>query len=397
MIPRVLVAADSIAWPLGYGPSLRKKLDGVFDVKEIPEDTVWFRKMRPDDVKDQPFKTSENLLEHVYEWLIEPDYEIVYLNCGLHDLCRMGGPGEDPVVPLRRYRYNLDQIACRLKTETHSKLIWATITPIREKRGIAHKKRKDSTFFRYTKDVNSYNRTSLKLMKEHNFNIVDLHGLVMKEGLEKCIAVDGVHLTKNFGRVCLAKSVSNAINSCWWKKSKISRREANRVKQLDREIPDIWEHKKVLYVGASLNRFHFKNKLRENMCIVDVLEISGERCEGLETLTWLNQVIHGDVRDVDTLVDSKYDLVLWSHGPEMIEANDVTPTINKLLQLTKELIVLMCPWGKYWDEYPSSTPSENVSKTPLYVEYFTKLGFKTSTQGKMNVRGSNLLAWKRVN
>ena len=141
------------------------------------------------------------------------------MNCGLHDLCRGGGPDEDLIVPLRSYRDNLDQIASRLKNETSSTVIWATITPIREGDGIAHKKRKGSTFFRYTKDVNSYNRTSLKLMKRYNFNIVDLHELVINEGLEKCIAVDGVHLTRNFGRECLAKSVSEAIKNGWWKRS----------------------------------------------------------------------------------------------------------------------------------------------------------------------------------
>jgi len=176
----------------------------------------------------------------------------------------------------------------------------------------------------------------------------------------------------------------------------VGKRERQRAKQLIRNIPDVWKHKRVLYIGARLNRFHFKNNLRENRCIVDVIEINKENCEGLKTLKWLNRIIHGDVIDVDELVDSKYDMVLWSHGPEMIERKDITPTIDKLMRLTGKIIILMCPWGKYWGKFPSSTPSENVSKTPLYEGYFKRLGFKTSILGEKDARGSNLLAWKRI-
>ena len=127
--------------------------------------------------------------------------------------------------------------------------------------------------------------------------------------------------------------------------------------------------------------------MKENDCIVDIIEIDEERCEGLKSLEWLNRVIHGDVRGVDELVETNYDMVLWSHGPEMLERKDIVPTINKLLGITKKLIILMAPWG--------NSPYRH-NKTPLYEEDLRRLGFKTSTLGVKDERESNLLAWKKV-
>jgi len=174
--------------------------------------------------------------------------------------------------------------------------------------------------------------------------------------------------------------------------------EEERLEQLIKNIPDIWSYETVLYIGARAKRFHFKNQLKSHGGIVDIIEINKERCKSLRKFKWLNKIIQGNVINVDKLTESKYDLILWSHGPQMIEKRYIKPTIEKLLKKTNKLIVLMCPWGKY--AYSNAQlrklPSYSINKTVLYEKYFHDMDFETSTIGKKDVRKSNLLAWKRV-
>jgi len=177
--------------------------------------------------------------------------------------------------------------------------------------------------------------------------------------------------------------------------------EMQREVQLEMNVPYIWEHVYVLYIGANVDRFHFKNNLRDHDCQVDILEIDEDRCRDLEKLDWINKVIHGDVADIDHFIepDQPYDLILWSHGPEILEREDlIFSTIEKLINLTYETLVLLCPWGRYdytLDE-KKHLRSSDINKIALYPDDFLEHGFSVSVLGKKDVRGSNLLAWRCV-
>lgn len=160
--------------------------------------------------------------------------------------------------------------------------------------------------------------------------------------------------------------------------------EEERLKQLEQSIPDVWANRKVLYIGANKNRFHFSERMREKQLIVDVLELDEKNYEYLKSLNWLNNVICGDVINVKRLYGI-YDTVLWSHGPEIIEKKHLRQTIKDLLGIAS-LCIFMCPWGV-------SSSTDNI--TTLYEGDFTDLGFKTSVIGKKDKDGSNLLAWGR--
>jgi len=181
---------------------------------------------------------------------------------------------------------------------------------------------------------------------------------------------------------------------------KINKAETERAIDLEKNIPEIWNYKTFLYIGASKERFHYQSYLMKNKCCTDVLEIDKKRCKGLKTLKWLNKIICLDVRDVSiSMLPEKYDVVLWSHGPEILNKKDIKSTIDKLIAITKNLIVIMTPWGEYRYKEGSLKKKKaiDINVTPLYENDFSQWGFDVSTIGEKDLAGSNLLAWKYIN
>lgn len=184
--PRVLLAGDSISF--GYGPRVKNLLEGVFEVANLPENG----------------RTSENLRIHIDEWMIKPRFQVIHLNCGLHDLA-IERDSYVHRVSLERYRENVEEIILRLKNGTSSILIWATTTPV-----IDHWHNIRKGFDRFESDVELYNETALEVMAALNVPINDLHAVVMEAGRGKCIRLDGVHM-KPIGYDLLAKAVAHTI------------------------------------------------------------------------------------------------------------------------------------------------------------------------------------------
>lgn len=169
--------------------------------------------------------------------------------------------------------------------------------------------------------------------------------------------------------------------------------EKNRLKQLIYNVPDIFKSKNnCLYIGAHKKRFHFSEKLKEYKIKTDVVEIDIENIEFLRSQKWLNNIYHSDIRVFKT--SQTYDLILWSHGPEMLPEKDIIPTIKYLESITNKLIVLMVPFGKY--SYKNIPSNNKYNQTTLYPDFFTCLNYQTDTLGKKDTNGSNLLAWKYI-
>ncbi|MSS70475.1 MAG: SGNH/GDSL hydrolase family protein [Candidatus Latescibacteria bacterium] len=181
--PKVLLAGDSIS--MGYGPHVQARLDGVCEVTNLPANSG----------------TSANLLAHADEWLIRPEFDVIHLNCGLHDLGRERD-AVGPRVSLEQYEANLREIFCRLKEETGSRLAWATITPVVDERHAARK-----GFDRFEKDVLAYNAVALRAAQAAGLPVDDLHRVVEAGGREGCVGPDGVHMT-DAGNAVLADAVA---------------------------------------------------------------------------------------------------------------------------------------------------------------------------------------------
>ncbi len=184
--PLVLIIGDSIS--MGYTPLVKDLTAERLDVERIKQNGG----------------DSANVLAHLDEWIGGLPIAIVHFNCGLHDLRRDRKTGSLQ-QPLDAYVRNLKEIVKRLKERTAAKLIWATTTPVIDKR---HRKVKG--FDRMESDVRAYNAAAMEVVREAGLDVDDLHSAVEKEGMEECICEDGVHMTPK-GNLVLAKAVTMCL------------------------------------------------------------------------------------------------------------------------------------------------------------------------------------------
>lgn len=113
MLPAVLLIGDSIR--AGYQPFVVEALRGSVDVEPGADHGG----------------TSARIRANLDGWLRARRYDLVHLNCRLHDLARR--PGVEPSVPLAEYRDNLQAIFARF-AELGVPVVWATTTPVDEVR-----------------------------------------------------------------------------------------------------------------------------------------------------------------------------------------------------------------------------------------------------------------------
>ncbi len=175
-------------------------------------------------------------------------------------------------------------------------------------------------------------------------------------------------------------------------KKELFRRQ--RPAQLRHNVPDIFGHKTVLYIGAQTARMDFGDDFRDAGYQIDVLEIYPPNVQYLQKLGWINTVIEGDVRQASELLTKTYDVVFWWHGPEHIEKESLEATIAGLKGIATKLVVLGCPWGRHVKKHANENPHE-AHISALYPEDFRKMEFEVSTLGEQDFPGSNVLAWLR--
>jgi len=164
------------------------------------------------------------------------------------------------------------------------------------------------------------------------------------------------------------------------------------------KIPNVYAYETLLYIGASPDRFELVDEFYYADYKIDVLEIWQPNVFALKIMNrrWkiFNEIMSGDVRNVERILQHQYDIIVFWHGPEHLHLHDFTPTLRKLENFAKHLLICGCPWG----DYPQGAVKGNVHEKhacSLFPEDFQKLGFKTSTLRQPG-RGSNLLAWKKT-
>ena len=96
---------------------------------------------------------TRNVLEHLREWAIDPDPDVVHMNAGLHDMARDPGPGPVHRVSEEEYGKNLRQIFSTLQRETKARVLFALTTPV----DLARQHAVDYGCNRTEEDVAAYN------------------------------------------------------------------------------------------------------------------------------------------------------------------------------------------------------------------------------------------------
>jgi lysophospholipase L1-like esterase len=150
--------------------------------------------------------TSQNILDHLDEWIITRNPDLVHLNCGLHDLRKEFG-AQEGAIPLPRYQSNVERILRQISDRTDATLIWATTTPVNEE---WHHRKKG--FDRLETDVLAYNRVSREVCHQFGIPINDLFEVITRSGRDRLLLKDGVHFTDE-GYAILGKAVAEVIRA----------------------------------------------------------------------------------------------------------------------------------------------------------------------------------------
>jgi hypothetical protein len=178
----------------------------------------------------------------------------------------------------------------------------------------------------------------------------------------------------------------------------------NREASVRKNVPDFLEYKTVLYVGVRPGRMQLLDLFLEAGYEADVVEIwprnyayiqelQNDRFRGKEKALFKN-IYCQDIKAFAAIEKGPYDVVVWWHGPEHMPKADLPAVLENLFRMTEQVLILGCPWGATAQGALGGNPSE-AHVSCFTTNYFEALGFKTSTLGRENKGGSNILSWKR--
>jgi len=187
----VLIIGDSIS--LGYTPFVKKNIDTTrYHVVHNKGNAMF----------------AANGVKNIDKWLGDTKWDIIHFNFGLWDLCyrnpesKMQGHRDKVngklTASLDEYRANLEKIATRLD-KTGARIIFATTTVVPPKEA-----------GRIEGDEVNYNKVAVEVMKEHNFEIDDLHSISIDIHKKYPLGVGNVHY-KKAGYELLSKQVIKCI------------------------------------------------------------------------------------------------------------------------------------------------------------------------------------------
>lgn len=199
-LPNVLLLGDSIS--IGYTLPVRAWLKGKANV---------FRPLNADGSAENCSDTGKGLTE-LDRWLgVQPKWDVIHFNWGLHDLKHIkpgapqpttsADPNDPPLRPVAEYGANLEQLVARLR-QTGARLIFATTTPVPE--GVSNP-------FRNPADPLRYNAAASEVMKARDVRVNDLFAFVQPR-LAELQLPKNVHFTEK-GSAALAEQVAAAITA----------------------------------------------------------------------------------------------------------------------------------------------------------------------------------------
>ena len=198
---KLFVIGDSIS--IHYGPYLKAITKGKFE---------YDRKTGLDQALtnlDKPTGANAGDSLMVLEYLREEykkntKYDILLINCGLHDV-RVDRFSKEIQVSLEEYKLNLSKIMSLAK-EMANEIIWIGLTPVIDE---VHNSRKTG-FLRFSEDVAVYDNNAKAIMREHNIPFIDIYSLTKNLGMD--IYCDHVHFKEDV-RKLQAAFIAGYLNS----------------------------------------------------------------------------------------------------------------------------------------------------------------------------------------
>jgi len=178
------VVGDSIS--IHYGPYLKTMVEPVF---------MYSRKEGKYGNLDRPEGANGGDSRMVLRYLkeIQQKYDVLLINCGLHDIKR-NLPEKEYQVPPEVYENNLNLIVSESERIAHH-LIWIKTTPVEDLRHNSI----STQFYRYEADVALYNSIADKVMDKGADIIIDLHGLTKTLGDD--VYCDHVHFKEHVRQI----------------------------------------------------------------------------------------------------------------------------------------------------------------------------------------------------
>ena len=179
-LPSLHVVGDSIS--IHYGPYLQTMLTSVM---------AYSRKTAPDGSLDDAGAAnggdSSMVLAYLQSFRPDRKFDVLLLNCGLHDIKRDPVTNQ-PQVPTDHYAANLQAILSEGQ-RLAKRVIWVRTTPVIDERH----NRLNTAFQRFKVDVETYNAIAENVMREHNVPIIDLFTFTCNLGSD--VYIDHVHFT----------------------------------------------------------------------------------------------------------------------------------------------------------------------------------------------------------
>lgn len=166
-----------------------------------------------------------------------------------------------------------------------------------------------------------------------------------------------------------------------------------REKQLIECIPDVYNYKSLLYVGADIHRCHMLKDFRNREQFIDIVEPFEANCNYYKGVNGINNVYQSTIQDFKP--NTKYDIVLWWHGPEHMNENEYEKTFKHMETMANKYIIMGVPWGINKQDAIDNNDYE-IHRTSTLPEHFEKYGYKTNSIGNKDTWYSNILIWKKI-
>lgn len=185
----VFVIGDSIS--IQYGPFLNDMLAGRFGYDRKSGEQEALLNL------DMPLGANGGDSSRVLEYLAFEQnrgvrYDILLINCGLHDL-RTSPVDGSKQVPLDSYRSNLQQIA-KLALDMANEVIWLRTTD-----AVAEIHNVNMEFHRFEEDVIQYNQVADQIFESFGVSRIDLYEFTRRFGHDAFC--DHVHFTEEVRRL----------------------------------------------------------------------------------------------------------------------------------------------------------------------------------------------------
>ncbi|WP_233439753.1 SGNH/GDSL hydrolase family protein [Clostridium tagluense] len=137
------------------------------------------------------------------EYIKNTKYEILLINCGLHDV-RIDKDSNKVQVELKDYKMNLIKII-EISKAMATKIIWVGLTPVIDE---IHNSRKEG-FLRYSKDVYAYDIAAKEIMEQYKIPCIDMYNFTRNLGTD--IYLDHVHFKEKI-RELQARFIADYLN-----------------------------------------------------------------------------------------------------------------------------------------------------------------------------------------